>query len=94
MSEDKDDKGKYILGAPPEVVRKETKQNNHRSTNKKSQLRKPQISMDSTLLLIHRIKGLCKRKVLHPGLPSGRKKILSDSFTFLISCMVGCYGLS
>ena len=29
-----------------------------------------------------------KRKDPHPGLPSGRKKIPSDSFTFLISCMV------
>ena len=47
------------------------------------------ISMDSTLLLIHLNKGLCKRKVLYPRLPSRRKKIPSDSFTFLISCMVG-----
>ena len=45
-------------------------------------------SMDSTLLLIHLNKGLCKRKVLHPGLPSCRKKISSDSFTFLISRML------
>ena len=35
VSEVKDDKGKSILGAPPEVV-KETKQNTHHSTNKKS----------------------------------------------------------
>ena len=34
--EDKHDKGKSILGSPPKVVKKETKQNNHRSTNKKS----------------------------------------------------------
>ena len=45
--------------------------------------------MDSTLLLIHLNKSSRKRKVLHPGLPSRRKKISSDSFTFLISCMVG-----
>ena len=51
-------------------------------------------SMDSTLLPIHMNKGLCKRKVLHPGLSFGRKKIPSDSFTLLISCMVGCCGLS
>ena len=47
------------------------------------------ISMDSTLLVIHLNKGSCKRKVLHPGLSFGRKKIPSDSFTFLISCMLG-----
>ena len=35
VSEVKDDKGKSILWAPPEVV-KETKQNTHHSTNKKS----------------------------------------------------------
>ena len=35
VSEVKHDKGKFILGAPPKVV-KETKQNNHRSTNNKS----------------------------------------------------------
>ena len=51
-------------------------------------------SVDSTLLLIHLNKGLYKRKVLHPGLPSQRKKISSDSFTFLISHMVVCCGLS
>ena len=47
------------------------------------------ISMDSTLLLIHLNKGSCKRNVLHLGVPSGRKKIPSDSFTFLISCIAG-----
>ena len=36
VSEDKFDKGKSILGAPPKVGKKETKQNNHYSTNKKS----------------------------------------------------------
>ena len=36
VSEDKSDKGKYILGAPPKVCKKETKQNNHCFTNKKS----------------------------------------------------------
>ena len=41
VSEDKFDKGKSILGAPPKVVKKETKQNNHHSTNKKSQPKKP-----------------------------------------------------
>ena len=40
VREDKHDKGKSILGAPPKVV-KENKQNNHRSTNKKSQPKKP-----------------------------------------------------
>ena len=40
VSEDKDDKGKSILGAPLKVGRKETKQNNYRSTNKKSQPKK------------------------------------------------------
>ena len=143
MSEDKNDKGKSILGAPPKVGKKETKQNNHCSTNKKSQPKKPHfcdyygasghtrpncykwlatqqsnnvssfgsqnqhqlslaplanflrlscyslISMDSTLLLIHLNKGSCKRNVLHLGVPSGRKKIPSDSFTFLISCIAG-----
>ena len=39
VSEAKHDKGKYILGVPPKVV-KETKQNNHCSTNKKSQPKK------------------------------------------------------
>ena len=41
VSEDKSDKGKSILGAPPKVGKKETKPNNHRSTNKKSQPKKP-----------------------------------------------------
>ena len=41
VSKVKHDKGKSILGAPTEFVKKETKQNNHHSTNKKSQLRKP-----------------------------------------------------
>ena len=41
VSEDKSDKGKSILGAPPKVGKKETKQNNHCSTNKKSQPKKP-----------------------------------------------------
>ena len=41
VNEDKSDKGKSILGAPPKVGKKETKQNNHRSTNKKSQPKKP-----------------------------------------------------
>ena len=41
VSEDKSDKGKSILGAPPKVGKKKTKQNNHRSTNKKSLPRKP-----------------------------------------------------
>ena len=41
MNEDKNGKGKSILGAPPKVVKKESKQNNHRSTNKKCQLKKP-----------------------------------------------------
>ena len=41
VSEDKSDKGKSILGAPSKVGKKETKQNNHRSTNKKSQPKKP-----------------------------------------------------
>ena len=40
VSEVKHDKGKSILGAPLKVV-KETKQNTHRSTNKKSQPKKP-----------------------------------------------------
>ena len=40
VSEAKHDKGKSILGVPPKVV-KETKQNNHCSTNKKSQPKKP-----------------------------------------------------
>ena len=35
MSEDKSDKGKFIIGAPPKVGKEVTKQNNHRSTNKK-----------------------------------------------------------
>ena len=41
MSEDKSDKGKFILEAPPKVGKEKTKQNNHRSTNKKSQPKKP-----------------------------------------------------
>ena len=41
VSEDKFDKGKSILGAPPKIGKKETKQNNHHSTNKKSQPKKP-----------------------------------------------------
>ena len=36
VSDTKLDKGKSILGAPPNIVKKETKQNNHRSTSKKS----------------------------------------------------------
>ena len=44
--------------------------------------------MVSTLLLILLNKGSHKRKTLHQGLRFGRKKIPSDSFTFLISCMV------
>ena len=44
VSEDKFDKGKSILGAPPKVGKKETKQNNHHSTNEKSQLKKPHFS--------------------------------------------------
>ena len=40
VSEVKHDKGKSIMGAPLKVV-KETKQNTHRSTNKKSQPKKP-----------------------------------------------------
>ena len=44
VSEDKYDKGKFILGVPPKVVRKKkTKQNNHRSTNKKSQSKKSHV---------------------------------------------------
>ena len=41
VSEDKSDKGKSILRAPPKDGEKETKQNNHHSTNKKSQPKKP-----------------------------------------------------
>ena len=41
VSEDESNKGKYILGAPPKVGKKETKQNNHHFTNKKSQPKKP-----------------------------------------------------
>ena len=44
--------------------------------------------MVSTPLLIYLNKGLCKRKDPHPGLPSRRKKILSNFFSFLISCVV------
>ena len=40
VREVKNDKGKSILGARPKVA-KETKQNTHRSTNKKSQPKKP-----------------------------------------------------
>ena len=40
VSEDKHDKGKFILGAALKFV-KDIKQNNHRSTNKKSQPKKP-----------------------------------------------------
>ena len=36
VSKDKHDKAKSILGAPPKFVKKEIKQNNHRSSNKKS----------------------------------------------------------
>lgn len=36
VSEDRSDKGKSILGAPPKVGEKEMKQNNHHSSNKKS----------------------------------------------------------
>ena len=36
VSEDRSDKGKSVLGAPAKVGKKETKQKNHRSTNKKS----------------------------------------------------------
>ena len=36
VSEDRSNKGKSIIGAPPKVGKKEMKQNNHRSTNKKS----------------------------------------------------------
>ena len=35
------DKGKFILGAPPKVGKKETKQKNNHSTNKKSPPKKP-----------------------------------------------------
>ena len=41
VSKDKSDKKKFILGAPPKVGKEKTKQNNHRSTNKKSQPKKP-----------------------------------------------------
>ena len=41
VSEDKSDKGKSILEAPPKVGKKESKQNNHHSTNKKSLPKKP-----------------------------------------------------
>ena len=40
VSKGKHDKGKSILGPPSKIV-KETKQNNHCSTNKKSQMKKP-----------------------------------------------------
>ena len=41
VSKAKNDKRKSILGAPDKVVKKKTKQNDHRSTNKKSQQNKP-----------------------------------------------------
>ena len=41
VSEDTNDKAKSILGAPPKIVMKETKQNNNHSNNKKSQPKKP-----------------------------------------------------
>ena len=41
VSEDRSDEGKSILGAPPKVGKKEPKHKNHRSTNKKSPLKKP-----------------------------------------------------
>ena len=41
VSENRSDKGKSILGAPPKIGKQETKQKNHRSTNKKSPLKKP-----------------------------------------------------
>ena len=41
VSEDKSDKRKSILGAPPKVGKKETKHNNHHSTNKKPLPKKP-----------------------------------------------------
>ena len=44
VSEDRSEKGKSILGASPKVGKKETKQNNHHSTNEKSQLKKPHFS--------------------------------------------------
>ena len=40
VSEDRSEKGKSILGASPKVGKKETKQKNHHSTNKKSQPKK------------------------------------------------------
>ena len=33
VNEDKYDKGKSILGAPPKTINKKTKQNNHHSSN-------------------------------------------------------------
>ena len=41
VSKDKNDKGKSIIGAPPKVSKKKTKQNNHCCTNKKPQPKKP-----------------------------------------------------
>ena len=41
VSEDRSDKVKSILGAPPKVGEKEMKQNNHRSSNKMSQPKQP-----------------------------------------------------
>ena len=43
VSESKNDKRKSILGAPLNLVKKESKQNDHRSTNKKSQSKKPHL---------------------------------------------------
>ena len=45
VSEDKSDKGKSILGAPLKVGKKETKQNNHCFTNKKSTKEAPLLSL-------------------------------------------------
>ena len=43
VNEDKSDKGKSILKAPPKVRKKEIKQNIHCFTNKKSQPKKPHL---------------------------------------------------
>ena len=53
-----------------------------------------QTSTVSTLLLIHLNRGSCKRKLLPLNLLSRRKKILGDSITFLVSCMIVCCVLS
>ena len=45
VSEDKSNKGKSILGAPPKVGKKETKQNIHHFTNKKSTKEAPLLSL-------------------------------------------------